>query len=257
VSPTQLRLLPDAQPLVERLGRDFFRSLPSHSGVYRFRDASDAVIYVGKAKNLRQRLSQYRVANPEQLPRRTIRLLHTAVSIDWEECPDESAALARERELLLALRPRFNRAGVWPGRPWFLVWRFADGFLELVLEREPLVGWEKSGPWGGVATRLQVGITRLLWLGLHSSRSVTTMPLGWFEKPALGPVRLGGRDWNPGRLNEAAAQLVGLFECRMEAMELFAAWLDLRADAHPMDLEIATIDLEWLADLLAKPRRKS
>jgi hypothetical protein len=82
------------------------------------------------------------------------------------------------------------------------------------------------------------------------------MPLGWFEKPALGPVRLGGRDWNPGRLNEAAAQLVGLFECRMEAMELFAAWLDLRADAHPMDLEIATIDLEWLGDFLAKPRRK-
>ena len=159
VSLTQLRLFPNAQPLVERLGRDFFRSLPSHSGVYRLRDASNAVIYVGKAKNLRQRLSQYRVANPEQLPRRTIRLLHTAVTIDWEECPDELAALARERELLLALRPRFNRAGVWPGRPWFLVWRFADGFLELALEREPPAGWEKSGPWGGVAAEVIARVT--------------------------------------------------------------------------------------------------
>ncbi len=254
--PTQLRLLPDAQPLVERLGREFFRTLPSHAGVYRLRDASNTVIYVGKAKNLRQRLSQYRVANPEQLPRRTIRLLHTTVSIDWEECPDEVAALARERELLLALRPRFNRAGVWPGRPWFLVWRFADGFLELALEREQPVGWEKSGPWGGVATRLQVGITRLLWLGLHSSRSVTTMPLGWFERSTLGLVRLGGSGWEHERLNEAAAQLVDLFEGRMEAMELFAAWLNLRADAHPMDREMATMDLEWLVELLGKTKRK-
>ena len=254
--PTQLRLLPAAQPLVERLGREFFRTLPSHSGVYLLRDASNTVIYVGKAKNLRQRLSQYRVANPEQLPRRTIRLLHTAVSIDWEECPNESAALARERELLLALRPRFNRAGVWPGRPWFLVWRFADGFLELALEREPPVGWEKSGPWGGVAARLQTGITRLLWLGLHPSRSVTTMPCGWFEKSTLGLVRLGGSGWEHERLNEAVAQLMDLFGGRTEAMELFATWLNLRADAHPMDREMATMDLEWLVEHLGKQKRK-
>ncbi len=254
MSPTQLRLLPDAQPLVERLGRDFFRSLPSHSGVYRFRDASHTVIYVGKAKNLRQRLSQYRVANPEQLPRRTIRLLHTAVSIDWEECPDEGAALARERELLLALRPRFNRAGVWPGRPRFLVWRLAEGILELGLEQEPPVDWKQAGPWGGVAVRLQTGITRLLWLGLHPSRSVTTMPLGWFEKSSLGPVRLGGSGWAPERLNEAATQLVLLFSGHLDG---FVEWLSLSTDSHPLDREMAAVDLEWLSGFMEKQRRKS
>ena len=57
----QLLLFPDPQPLVERLGRDFFRQAPE---VYLMRDAADTVLYVGKAKSLRQRLANYRVANP-------------------------------------------------------------------------------------------------------------------------------------------------------------------------------------------------
>ena len=52
----QLLLFPDPRPLVERLGADFFRQAPNHPGVYLMRDASDTVLYVGKAKSLRKRL---------------------------------------------------------------------------------------------------------------------------------------------------------------------------------------------------------
>jgi excinuclease ABC subunit C len=108
---SQMLLLPDPQPLVDRLGREFFRQAPESPGVYLMRDAANAVLYVGKAKNLRKRLGSYRVANPERLPRRHLRLLRAVVRIDLEECPNEPSALAREAELLRDLRPRFNRAG--------------------------------------------------------------------------------------------------------------------------------------------------
>src|SRR5215472_1310343 len=110
----QLLLFPDPRPLVERLGPDFFRRAPDRPGVYLMRDAANTVLYVGKAKSLRKRLASYRVANPDRLPRRHLRLLRAVEHIEFEECVDEPSALARESELLLSLRPRFNRAGTWP-----------------------------------------------------------------------------------------------------------------------------------------------
>ena len=52
----QMLLIPDPRPLVERLGRQFFRQAPERPGVYLMRDAAGAVLYVGKARNLRKRL---------------------------------------------------------------------------------------------------------------------------------------------------------------------------------------------------------
>lgn len=74
----------------------------------------EGVLYVGKARNLRKRLSSYRVANPERLPRRIIRLLHLVRRIELDVCASESAAYHREELLICVLQPRFNRAGqVW------------------------------------------------------------------------------------------------------------------------------------------------
>ena len=75
----------------------------------------EGVLYVGKAKNLRRRLSSYRVANPERLPRRIIRLLHQVTRIEFDQCVTEQAAQWREELLITVLAPRFNRAGkTWP-----------------------------------------------------------------------------------------------------------------------------------------------
>ena len=123
---SQTLLFPDPRPLVERLGEEFFRQLPARPGVYLMRDAVEVVLYVGKAKSLRHRLSRYRVANPDRMGRRHLRLLRQVVRIELQECADEMAALAREAELLRALKPKFNRAGVWPATPRFLVWRSTD-----------------------------------------------------------------------------------------------------------------------------------
>lgn len=111
----QLWFWPPPRPLVDRFGRDFFRQLPAAPGVYFFCGNEAGVLYVGKAKNLRRRLSTYRVANPERLPRRMIRMLHQVRRIHWDVCASESAARHREALLISVLNPKFNRAGrVWP-----------------------------------------------------------------------------------------------------------------------------------------------
>src|SRR6202012_1406044 len=142
---------PDPQPLVVRLGVDFFRQLPKCPGVYLMRDAREHVLYVGKAKNLRQRLNSYRNANPDRLGRRHLRLLRQVTRIEYRPCADETAALAHEAELLRSIRPKFTRPGGWPGKPSALLWRvdatplflkIGDGSVD-----EP--GWRIIGPLKG------------------------------------------------------------------------------------------------------------
>ncbi|MFO1475944.1 MAG: GIY-YIG nuclease family protein [Verrucomicrobiota bacterium] len=107
----QLWLFPPPRPLVERLGEAFFHSLPTSAGVYFLCGPESGVLYVGRARNLRRRLQSYRVANPERLPRRLVRLLHRVTRIEFDCCPTESAARAREELLICVLAPQFNRAG--------------------------------------------------------------------------------------------------------------------------------------------------
>ncbi|HYG22041.1 MAG TPA: nucleotide excision repair endonuclease [Verrucomicrobiae bacterium] len=117
MSSSQLWLFPHPRPLVERFGKDFFCQIPRSPGVYFFCGPGEGVLYVGKARNLRKRLGTYRVANPERLPRRIIRLLHRVTRIEWDECPSEFAASCREELLIAVLQPRFNKAGVvWPSK---------------------------------------------------------------------------------------------------------------------------------------------
>jgi hypothetical protein len=125
MAANQLWLFPPPRPLVERLGTEFFRTLPSAPGVYLMCGAGEGVLYVGKARNLRKRLSSYRVANPERFPRRMIRLLHRVTRIEWDECSSEQAAREREEALICVLMPRFNAAGKsWPlSGPGRVIWK--------------------------------------------------------------------------------------------------------------------------------------
>jgi predicted GIY-YIG superfamily endonuclease len=175
----QLLLLPDPRPLVERLGNDFFRQLKDRPGVYLMQNATGKVLYVGKAKNLRQRLTSYRVANPDRLGRRHLRLLSQVTRIELQECADESTALAKEAELLLALKPKFNRAGVWPAAPRFLIWHRTAQILELAITETPTTSWQVFGPFGSGVVYLRAALARLLWFAINPASGSTAMPAGW------------------------------------------------------------------------------
>ncbi|MFD0887945.1 excinuclease ABC subunit UvrC, partial [Streptosporangium algeriense] len=82
-------------------------TIPESPGVYRFRDAGGRVIYVGKAKSLRQRLNSY-FADFAGLHPRTQTMLTTAVGVDWTVVGTEVEALQLEYSWIKEYDPRFN-----------------------------------------------------------------------------------------------------------------------------------------------------
>ncbi len=82
-------------------------SIPDAPGVYRFRDPTGRVIYVGKAKSLRARLSSY-FQNVAHLHERTARMVTTAGSVDWTVVQTEVEALQLEYSWIKEYDPRFN-----------------------------------------------------------------------------------------------------------------------------------------------------
>lgn len=81
--------------------------IPDQPGVYRFRDEHGRVIYVGKAKSLRQRLNSY-FQDPANLHPRTFTMVTSASSVEWTVVPTEVAALALEYSWIKEFDPRFN-----------------------------------------------------------------------------------------------------------------------------------------------------
>ncbi|GAT73455.1 excinuclease ABC subunit UvrC [Microbacterium hydrocarbonoxydans] len=81
--------------------------IPTDPGVYRFRDAEGRVLYVGKAKNLRQRLSNY-FAPLRTLHERTRRMVTTAASVEWTVVPTDVDSLQLEYMWIKEFDPPFN-----------------------------------------------------------------------------------------------------------------------------------------------------
>ncbi|GAB3796788.1 excinuclease ABC subunit UvrC [Humibacter antri] len=81
--------------------------IPTGPGVYRFRDAKKRVLYVGKAKNLRARLSNY-FQPLRNLHERTRRMVTTAASVEWTVVANEFEALQLEYTWIKEFSPPFN-----------------------------------------------------------------------------------------------------------------------------------------------------
>ena len=82
-------------------------SIPVTPGSYQFRDVQGRVIYVGKAINLRSRVSSY-FADPKTLHPRTASMMSFADKVEWIEVRNEVEALLLEYALIKEHKPRFN-----------------------------------------------------------------------------------------------------------------------------------------------------
>ena len=83
------------------------RHAPTSPGVYRMLNAASDVLYVGKAKNVRKRLSSYaRVSAPQ--PARILRMIAATATVEIVSTTTETEALLLEANLIKQLRPRFN-----------------------------------------------------------------------------------------------------------------------------------------------------
>lgn len=83
--------------------------IPTVPGVYRFRDEFGRVIYVGKAKNLRNRLNSY-FQNVHALSPKTYAMVHAGASVEWTVVSSELESLQLEYTWIKEYKPRFNIA---------------------------------------------------------------------------------------------------------------------------------------------------
>ncbi len=99
--------------------------LPDGPGVYLMRDAAGAVLYVGKAKDLRHRVAQYFRKNPSDTRGKIPSLIALIRSIDYIASASEREALLTERQLIHNLQPFFNE-----------IWKDSKTYPYLELTRE-------------------------------------------------------------------------------------------------------------------------
>ena len=93
---------PDRNPLKEQVAL-----LPLEPGVYQFLDRTGTIIYVGKAKSLRKRVSSYFMQNKEHPPKVRV-LVRQIVEIRHIVVDSETDALLLENSLIKELQPRYN-----------------------------------------------------------------------------------------------------------------------------------------------------
>ena len=243
LSEGQLLLFPPARPLAARFGADFFRAVPERPGVYLMSAARDGVLYVGKAKNLRRRLASHGSASSDRLPRKMRRLLSRVERIDWDECADEASAIARERELIRALQPRFNTMGVRAPGQWHIGWRRRGRSLELALGKD-LLDWPNvRGPFT-FARPAFAALLRSCWRELHPGVSVAHMPR---QLLAVLPPARWAVDWTEA-VGQWLRELDALLS-RRESRLLPALSAEEPAGPRTFDEQWRAMDAECLAEL--------
>lgn len=82
------------------------RNLTQQPGVYRMLDENNKILYVGKAKNLKRRVTSY--TKPQGLPNRTLRMVSLTRSMEFVVTRSEAEALLLEANLIKKLKPTFN-----------------------------------------------------------------------------------------------------------------------------------------------------
>jgi len=98
------------------VGRDFLGQVPKAPGIYRVWNLEGQIIYVGKAKDLRRRLSQYRNAKRCKKHRRMRGIVAEAKRIEWQVTSTHLEACLLEIRCIQESRPRWNIAGAFAFR---------------------------------------------------------------------------------------------------------------------------------------------
>jgi excinuclease ABC subunit C len=191
-------------------------SIPTDPGVYRFSDAHGTVIYVGKAKNLRQRLNSY-FADPAGLHHRTRTMVFTASKVEWTVVQNELEALQLEYTWIKKYDPRFNvKYRDDKTYPWLCV-SWSEEFPRVFVGRgSKRRGWRYFGPYGH-AWAIRDTVDALL--GVFPMRSCSA---GTFRSAAAS-----GRPCLLGYIGKCSAPCVGRItpEAHREIADDFCAFM--------------------------------
>lgn len=152
--------------LKEQLGKDFLASVPKEPGIYFFYGEDRSLLYVGKAKELKTRLSSY-FRIDQSSPRKLQRLALLTRSLEWETLATEEEALIRENYFLRSYKPPFNRMNVRPESYLFFFLKFENNDFEIRASTQPnCIGDEQRfGCFKGKRRTLESlkAILRIFW----------------------------------------------------------------------------------------------
>jgi len=221
--------------------------------VYRFSDAHGTVIYVGKAKNLRQRLNSY-FADPAGLHHRTRMMVFTASKVEWTVVQNELEALQLEYTWIKKYDPRFNvKYRDDKTYPWLCV-SWSDEFPRVFVGRgSKRRGWRYFGPYGH-AWAIRDTVDALL--GVFPMRSCSAAT---FRSAAAS-----GRPCLLGYIDKCSAPCIGRItpEAHREIADDFCAFMggqtrvierrlenQMAAAAHNMEYERAAVVRDQLGAL--------
>ena len=131
--------------------RERVASFPKTPGVYLMKDGEGAVLYVGKARELRSRVASYFQDSADLLSTRGPRIVHMAslvVDIDFLECESEVDALLKENRLIKDIQPPYNERQKDDKTFPYLEITTADDFPGVYVTRKPRArGSKLYGPF--------------------------------------------------------------------------------------------------------------
>lgn len=197
--------------------------IPIEPGVYRFWDEHGQVIYVGKAKSLRSRLTSY-FADPAQLHERTQNMVATAVKVDWVTVASEVEALQLEHTWIKEFDPRFNvRFRDDKSYPWLAITLNETFPRVFVVRGERKKGIKYFGPFVQ-AWVIRDTIDRLL----------RVFPVRTCSESVFRRAKASGRPCLLGYIDKCSAPCVGRVdpEAHRELIKGFAAVID--GDTKPV-----------------------
>jgi excinuclease UvrABC nuclease subunit len=248
----QLRLFVTENPLGARLGAEFFRSLPSVPGVYFFRDREGQLLYIGQSNDLRARIGSYRHLSLERNPRRLLQMVQRIARVEWRQCGSAAEAVELERQLLLEHRPRFNRAGVWPGYAWWMTVHSAEGGIQINLSRHQQEGKGGCcvGPLPAGMRYVHASLMRCVFRYLNPDCPLDRYPLGLFN--LMAPLSLHVEVEQGSVLAELIVKLV-----TGESDDLLEKLQSVVAGVHEGGLEYWKAEFDTLTRYFKKRRESS
>lgn len=92
----------------KKFGKDFLKGVVLKPGTYAFYGEEGTILYIGRAKNLRRRLSQYKNTKRLRKHRKMRKIVQHAATLKWTESTSHLEACVTELRLIQEHRPRFN-----------------------------------------------------------------------------------------------------------------------------------------------------
>lgn len=174
---------------------DFNASIvPTDPGVYIFKDEEGVVIYCGKAKNLRNRVSNY-FSNSKELSIKTRHLVSKIANIDWIVVRNEVEALLLENKLIKQHSPKYN-ISLKDAKTFAYIAFTRENFPRILATRRTSSKLESFGPYTDGTKRREV---QRLIVSIFKLRTCYTLPnraclnyhIGICTAPCIGKVTQG------------------------------------------------------------------